>query len=163
MCPWPALRQQGPCSPAQARTRGPGGWHDAHSSMLGAMVEFPSHFLKQPWEPHAPRERHVNGVSPWFSKSEKISAHKRGWLPPCVAVHLASAFLARVPHFVGQWHPAGPTQMAPCGWGWAPCGQGWAIGRPPGSKLGFCTLRVGCWAIGRPPRLQLGFATCGGA
>ena len=28
-------------------------------------------------------------------------------------MHLKSAFLARVPHFVGQWHPASPTQMAP--------------------------------------------------
>ena len=28
-------------------------------------------------------------------------------------MHSKSAFLAGVPHFVGEWHPAGPTQMAP--------------------------------------------------
>ena len=55
-----------------------------------------------------------------------------------------------------KWHPAGRVA-------WAPCGQGWAIGRSPGSKLGFCTLRVGCWAIGRHPGCNQGFAPCGGA
>ena len=50
---------------------------------------------------------------PGLPNLKKISSHKSNRLFPYIEMHSKSAVLAGVPHFVGQWHPAGPTQMAP--------------------------------------------------